>query len=234
MTMTENAQSSFFIKPSGKEEKDFEDLINREYQIKIGEWLAGGWMLFKKDAGLSIAFAVLAGICCLLLNSIPFASLLVWYPIMAGFIIVALMSFSNESVEFKNYLWGFRHFIPLLVFTIISTIFIVLGLVFFVIPGIYLTVAYLFAPYLIVDENIDFWPAMEISRKKVNKHWFGLFGLSILIILLNVAGCLLLVIGLFITIPLSICITTAAYKDIFVKNKQIEENADSSSERNGV
>ncbi len=97
-----------------------------------------------------------------------------------------------------------------------------------------MSVAYLFAPYLIVDENIDFWPAMEISRKKVNKHWFGLFGFSILIILLNVAGCLPLFFGLFITIPLSICITTAAYKDIFVKNEQIEKTADSSSERNGI
>jgi hypothetical protein len=232
--MTENSQSSFFIKPSGKGVKDFEDLIKSDYQIKIGEWLASGWILFKKDAGLSIAFAVLAGICYLLLSSIPFASLLILYPIMAGFIIVALMTFSNKSVGFKNYLWGFRHFIPLLVFSIISTIVIVIGLFLLVIPGIYLAVAYLFTPYLIVDENIDFWPAMEISRKKVNKHWFGLFAFSMVIILLNLAGCLPLFLGLFITIPLSIAITTAAYKDIFVKNKQIEENADSSSERNGI
>jgi len=232
--MSENSQSSFFIKPSEKGVKDFEALINTEYQIKISEWIASGWMLFKKDAGLSVAFAVLAGISYLLVSSIPFATLLIWYPIMAGFIIVSLMTFRNRSVEFKNYFWGFRHFIPLLVFTIISTIFIVIGVLCLLIPGIYLAVAYLFSPYLIVDENIDFWPAMEISRQKVNKHWFGLFGFSILIILLNVAGCLPFFMGLFITIPLSICSTTAAYKDIFAGNDQIVKSSDSSSERNGM
>jgi uncharacterized membrane protein len=96
-----------------------------------------------------------------------------------------------------------------------------------IVPGVYLSVAYLFAPCLIVDKNIDFWPAMEISRKKVNKHWFGLFCFSILIILLNIIGCLSFLVGLFITIPLSTCIITAAYKDIFTENDQISEIAES-------
>lgn len=225
--MTDYSIKTFFIKPSQKDVKDFETLINSDYQITISNWFSSGWKIFKKDAGVSIAFAVLAGICYLLLSRIPFAGLLVWYPIIAGFIIVSLMSFRNQTVEFKNYFGGFRHLIPLLVFTILSTIFIFIGELLLIVPGVYLSVAYLFAPCLIVDKNIDFWPAMEISRKKVNKHWFGLFGFSILIILLNIIGCLSFLVGLFITIPLSTCIITAAYKDIFTENDQISEIAES-------
>lgn len=225
--MTDYSIKTFFIKPSQKDVKDFETLINSDYQITISNWFSSGWKIFKKDAGVSIAFAVLAGICYLLLSRIPFAGLLVWYPIIAGFIIVSLMSFRNQTVEFKNYFGGFRHLIPLLVFTILSTIFIFIGELLLIVPGVYLSVAYLFAPCLIVDKNIDFWPAMEICRKKVNKHWFGLFGFSILIILLNIIGCLSFLVGLFITIPLSTCIITAAYKDIFMENDQISEIAES-------
>ena len=225
--MTDYSIKTFFIKPSQKDVKDYETLINSDYQIKISNWFSSGWKIFKKDAGVSIAFAVLAGICYLLLSRIPFAGLLVLYPIIAGFIIVSLISFRNQTVEFKNYFGGFRHLIPLLVFTILSTIFIFIGVLLLIVPGVYLSVAYLFTPCLIVDKNIDFWPAMEISRKKVNKHWFGLFGFSILIILLNIIGCLSFFVGLFITIPLSTCIITAAYKDIFKENDQISEIAES-------
>jgi len=221
--MTDYSTKTFFIKPSQKGVNDFEDLINSDYQIKISSWFSSGWEIFKKNAGVSIAFAVVAGILYLLLRSIPFAGLLVWYPIIAGFIIVSLLSFRNQTIEFKNYLWGFRHFFPLLVFTIVSTIFIFIGFLLLIVPGIYLSVAYLFAPCLIVEKNIDFWPAMEISRKKVNKHWFGMFGFSIVIIILNIIGCLPFFVGLFITIPLSTCIITVAYKDIFMENKQIRE-----------
>lgn len=227
--MTDYSIRTFFIKPSQKGVKDFETLINSDYQIKIGNWFSSGWKVFKKDAGFSIAFAVIAGICYLLLSSIPFAGLLIWYPIIAGFIIISLMAFGNQTVELKNYLWGFRHFIPLLVFTIVSTIFIFIGLLLLIVPGIYLSVAYLFAPCLIVEKNIDFWPAMEISRKKVNKHWFGMFGFSMVIILLNIVGCLPFLVGLFITIPLSTCIITAAYKDIFMENNQINESREKGS-----
>jgi len=224
--MTDYSIKTFFIKPSQKGIKDFETLINRDYQIKISDWLSGGWKIFKKDAATSIVFAVLAGICYILLSRIPFAGLLIWYPIIAGFIIVSIMSLRNKTTEFKNYLWGFRHFFPLLVFTIVSTIFIFIGLLLLIVPGIYFTVAYLFAPYLIVEKNIDFWPAMEISRKKVNKHWFGMFAFSIVIILLNIIGCLPFFVGLFITIPLTTCIITVAYKDVFMENDQINETTE--------
>jgi uncharacterized membrane protein len=224
--MTDYSAGSFFIKPSSRGVNDFEDLINRDYQIDIRKWLGNGWEIFKANAGPSIAFAVLAGICYAVLLQIPFAGLLIMYPLMAGFIIISLMFYQNKTAEFKNYFGGFRHFLPLLLFTIVSTLFITIGMILLIIPGIYLSIAYVFAPFLIIEKNIDFWPAMEISRKKVNKHFFGMLSFSVVIIVINMVGCIPAFLGLFITIPLTISMITAAYKDIFMDHNGTDKNSE--------
>jgi uncharacterized membrane protein len=216
--MAENTGSDFFIAPSKKNADDFQTLIALDYQITITEWLKRGWEIFKKDAGPSIVFAVIAvvvyGASTWL---IPFGigSTVIGLPLLAGFIIIALMQLRNQKTQFAKYFGGFRHFVPLLLFTAVSTAFILIGIVFFVIPGIYATVAYLFSPFLIVDMNVDFWPAMEISRRKVNKHWFGMFAFCVVLVFINLLGCIPLGMGLFVTIPWTIYAAAIAYEDIF-------------------
>ncbi len=223
--MTEHSNGSFFVKPSGRTVDDYQALIDRDYPVTVSRWVHAGWDIFKKNAGVSIAAAVLGGIVMMILSGlIPGIGLIVYYPIIGGFIIAALLFYRNKEADFSSYLQGFRYFLPLLVFSIVSTVFIAIGTFLLVVPGIYLTVAYLFSPCLIVDRNLDFWPAMEISRKKVNKHWFGLFGFSIVIVAINLLGCIPLFLGLFITVPLSINIITAAYRDIFSEGETQEEN----------
>ena len=90
----------------------------------------------------------------------------------------------------------------------------VIGFALLILPGIYLAVAYLFAQPLVIDKGADFWQAMETSRKLITKKWFSFFGLLLVLFLLNLAGAILLGVGLLVTIPLSSCILAAAYEDI--------------------
>ena len=53
------------------------------------------------------------------------------------------------------------------------------------------------------------------SRKMVNKHWWQIFGLVILISLLNVAGLCACCVGLLFTIPIGIAALMIAYETIF-------------------
>ena len=216
--MAENTSSDFFIAPSKKSADDFQSLIARDYQVTITEWLKKGWELFKKEAGPAVVFAVIAVIAYAAATVlIPFGigSTVISIPLLAGFIIIALMLCRNQKTEFVRFFWGFRHLVPLLLFTIVSTTFILIGLMLLVLPGIYVTVAYLFAPYIIVDKNIDFWPAMEISRRKVNRHWFGMAAFCVVLLAINTVACIPLFIGLFVTIPWTIYALTIAYEDIF-------------------
>ena len=93
----------------------------------------------------------------------------------------------------------------------VSQILIILGLLLLVVPGVYLMVGYILAPWFVLDRRVGFWEAMQLSRRTVQPHWFELFGLFLMIILINLLGALALGVGLLVTIPVSWCALTAAY-----------------------
>jgi uncharacterized membrane protein len=83
------------------------------------------------------------------------------------------------------------------------------------IPATYLAVCWKFTLPLIVDKRLDFWTAMGTSRNMVKKHWWNVFGLIILISLLNLAGVFLCCVGLLFTIPIGFAALMFAYETIF-------------------
>jgi uncharacterized membrane protein YdcZ (DUF606 family) len=61
---------------------------------------------------------------------------------------------------------------------------------------------------------MNFWAGMEFSRKLISKNWFSFLGFAFVLVLLNLAGVLLLGVGLVVTIPISACVIATAYADI--------------------
>ncbi|WP_184498308.1 hypothetical protein [Algoriphagus iocasae] len=86
---------------------------------------------------------------------------------------------------------------------LITAIFMVAGLVLFILPGIYLGVGYMFSLLFVLFGGFDFWPAMEYSRKLVHTNWWKFFGFVLLLLLINIGGFLCLIVGLLVTIPLT-------------------------------
>jgi uncharacterized membrane protein len=84
-----------------------------------------------------------------------------------------------------------------------------------IIPATYLGVCWRFTLPLIVDKQMDFWTAMGTSRKMVKKHWWLVFGLLILIDLINIAGVCACCVGVLFTIPIGIAAMMFAYETIF-------------------
>jgi hypothetical protein len=83
------------------------------------------------------------------------------------------------------------------------------------IPIMYLTTAWRFTLALIIDKQMNFWTAMMTSMKMVNKHWLTVFGLLIVMGLINMAGMLVCCVGLIFTIPMSYMMLMLAYETIF-------------------
>jgi len=80
---------------------------------------------------------------------------------------------------------------------------VMIGCVLCLIPGIYLSVAWYFAIPLIIDRRMNFWAAMECSRKMVNKTLVFSCLLFLLVIgLLAAAGVIACCIGIFVTMPI--------------------------------
>jgi uncharacterized membrane protein len=86
-------------------------------------------------------------------------------------------------------------------------------------PAIYLGTSWKFTLPLIVDREMDFWTAMKTSFKMVNKHWWQVFGLVVLIGLLNIAGLLACCVGMLFTIPIGFAALMHAYETIFSERK---------------
>lgn len=87
------------------------------------------------------------------------------------------------------------------------------------IPATYLAVCWKFTLPLIVDRQMDFGAAMKASWKMVNKHWWQVFGLMILISLLNLAGLCACCVGVLFTIPVGFAALMIAYETIFNAEK---------------
>ena len=82
-------------------------------------------------------------------------------------------------------------------------------------PVIYLQVSWMFALPLMVDRQIDFWSALKLSSRRVNAHWWQVFGLRLVLGIVALAGALALGFGLLLTVPLAIGALMVAYENIF-------------------
>lgn len=74
---------------------------------------------------------------------------------------------------------------------------------------------WLFAIPLVADKGYDFWPALELSRKRVLRHlgWHLLF--SLLFFVAGMVGFLACCVGLVVTLPLSLCALLHWYENLF-------------------
>jgi uncharacterized membrane protein len=68
---------------------------------------------------------------------------------------------------------------------------------------------------LVIDRRMNFWDAMELSRKMVCKHWFIVFAFLIVYGLVVVAGLIACCIGILVTIPIGLGAWMYAYETIF-------------------
>ncbi|WP_416666755.1 hypothetical protein [Egbenema bharatensis] len=216
--------------------RSIDSLLQDGYSVDIGGYLSRGWELFKRNVGGFIGFAVLLGginigfmvliamvdpaagdpeqppsAIASLINGI---STVISIPLQAGFYVVAFKLVKQRPTTFSDFFRGFNDFLQLFLASLVSGIFIILGFLLLIIPGIYLAVAYSFVVPLVIERKMEFWEAMETSRKVITKQWFAFFGLGVLMFFINLAGAIACGLGLLITIPLTYCTYTAAYEAI--------------------
>lgn len=180
------------------------------YNVNIGGYINKGWELLRKRTDYFILYTLILFIA----SSIPVLDLFVILPLAAGIPIAAYYLDSGKQIVFEDFFDGFKHFAGLLLFTFVAIILIFLGFLALILPGIYLSVGYIFAPFYIVFKGMDFWDAMETSRKLVHREWFSIFGFLVVLVFINFLGVLAFGIGLLITVPLSYCAVYAAFDDI--------------------
>lgn len=196
----------------------FENLIENGYQVNASDYVQKGWEMFKGHIGEFVGFTLLvfaislASIKLETFGSLIFSALAA--PLYAGYSIAAFRILTGKSLQFSDFFRGFNYFLPLFLAGLASGIIVSIGFMLLIIPGIYLAIGYMLATFLIIDYRMEFWQAMETSRKIVTKNWFAFFVLAIVLALINLLGTLALGVGLLISAPVSACAAAIAYKEI--------------------
>ncbi|KST63476.1 hypothetical protein [Mastigocoleus testarum] len=211
------------------------DINDRE--LKIGQYFSRGWEIFKQYPGGFIGFLVITFLISGIASRLPFplgtnedgmggiVNIVVTPVLSAGTYIVAFLIAKNRPKQFSDFFRGFNQFLQIFLANLVSSVLIGIASLLLLIPGIYLAIAYMFSLLFVIEKKMSFWSAMEASRTLITKKWFSFLVFAVTIFLLNLAGLVVLGLGLLVTIPLTYCIMVAAFEDIVGLNG-VDNNAE--------
>lgn len=154
----------------------------RNVPLSIGSCLGRGWRLCVENVGLFLGATFLLLLIWLALAFVPFiggiANLILYGAMYGGFYRIFLKRLRGQPAGVADLFSGFSSgFVQFMLVGILTQVLAAIGLLFCLVPGIYLMVAWQFSVALVADRNMEFWPAMELSRKVITRYWFQVFGL---------------------------------------------------------
>lgn len=222
-----------------------ETILGRDYSLDIGYCISRSWDLVKRNfwpvVGISLLILILSAIINQVIGLISgpvFRAMILERRFTPGGIaLIAGTSMLGSPIYtllmgglFKYYLKliraegatiadAFSGFSPaagqLILLGLVSGFLTTLGYLFCILPGIYLSVSWIFALPLVIDRRLMFWDAMELSRKMVSRHWFIVLAFLLVVALLAACGALACCVGVFVTMPIASVALMYAYEDIF-------------------
>ncbi len=196
-----------------------------EHHFSIEESLKFGWEKTKAHSGLlfqimltffalqvvqSIVTKVLAHTLIGAAASVVLAVLSVFLGV--GFTVITLKLAKGEHASYADILpsgwlvWRYA------VANILSGLLIVVGFILLIIPGIYLLLRYAMVRYNIIN-GTGITESLRLSAKQTEGVKWRLLGFFIVILLLNLLGAMLLLVGLLVSVP----VTMIAYAHVYQK-----------------
>jgi hypothetical protein len=191
-----------------------------DYHIDIGSLFTRGWNLIQRYPGLTLGGTAIVLVVSIGIEFVPvvgtIAGFLLRGPLLGGLCWLFLKLIHGDKVDIGDVFAGFRtSFLNLMVAGIIIQVAGAIGLLLCIVPGAYLLTVWSFSFPLIIEERLEFWEAMELSRKTVQKQFWQVFALALVCVLLVAAGVVAFGIGIFLTLPLATAMYMYAYKNIF-------------------
>ena len=180
------------------------------FSISLESALQMGFNHFRKIPGMYMIYSLVF----LLVLSNPGTGLILGGPILIGFFLAAQHLQSGREADIGVFFNGIRKFVPLLILNLLMTLVITLGLLLLVIPGIYFSISYLFAPLFVWFYDVSPVEAITLSRKMGSGNFVQILWIWLILLGLNFLGALALGVGLLITIPVSILVIYAIFDDI--------------------
>jgi len=200
------------------------------YSFSIENTIQKSWDIFKKNwkavykVGLLSTFIQILAQTLTNYNSENMSPLVAIIVFFAYYILVSVLSMNsirillkiirgqeyeiselfNFDVKVFSYLWG----------TFVLGVLLMVGFFLLLIPGVYWTFKYLFTPYLIIDQQLDYRAAMKKSGEMTEGKKLKIFLLGLALMGINMLGMIPLFLGLLVTIPVTYLAYLVAYEHL--------------------
>ncbi|MFA5841366.1 MAG: hypothetical protein WC835_00150 [Candidatus Paceibacterota bacterium] len=149
-----------------------------------------------------------------------------WFPgssfvisILGGIsILTAVLDiYAGKKAAVENLFSKYNLILQYLVTSVLYLAMVFVGLVLFIIPGIYVMLRFQFYKFLIVDKEMEPIEALRGSAQMTRGHVWQLFGLLCISVALNILGLLALGVGLLVTVPVTLLAYTFVYKKLLAE-----------------
>ena len=143
--------------------------------------------------------------------------------IRMGFIKITLRFYNNEKAKFSDlfscYPLLFKYILGLIFYGII----VLGGFILFVVTGIIWGIEYQFFEYFIVDKKLGPIEALRRSSEITRGAKWDLFLFDLLIQIINLLGSICLILGLFVTLPLTMVARTSVYYQLLTRQTEVTQ-----------
>lgn len=134
-----------------------------------------------------------------------------------GIINVMLRIYRAEPIEIKNLFLSWSIFWKSMIGSILVSLTVLAGFILLVIPGLVWWIIYSFYSYFIIEKGVGPVDAMKMSRKiTVGERWH-ILGCFLIAMLINLVGAIVIGIGLFVSVPVSMLMLVYVYKKLSEK-----------------
>lgn len=200
-------------------------------RFTIGQALARGWETYKKNLGLLIlvmlAFAAIHiadGIFGYAVDPVTGQSegfvavslfvVLLNIVMSIGMLTISLALIDSKKASFEMLFLSIKQLKKFFFYILVNILYFLIilgGLILLIVPGIIWALKYQFCFYFVVDKNLGPIEALQASAKITKGFKWDLLGLTAVAAVINFLGLIALVVGLFVTLP----VTWLAYAFVF-------------------
>jgi len=203
--------------------------INEGYPVQISDCYSRGWQLVINNLGLFLGYTIVYMLISMVLGFIPIigslASIAISPSLIIGYYHVADKLEKGEQVTFSNFFDGFSRLGELFIVHLVMLIFVVIGFILLVIPGIYLAVAYSFAtPMVWFIYNGSVLDTLKTSRIFISKNWFSFLGFYLMALLVALLGVICLGVGIFVAVPVVYVSHYYLFMDVIGRDEEVKDD----------
>lgn len=209
-----------------------------EAKFQISEVLATSWKALKSQiwvlVGLFIGYTIISGIVSSFTSPanpqdfLSIRSIIGWIIALIigslfsmGYIKNLFQTLDGIEPQFSAYGQQAPKLVTFIIANIIYSIIVIVGLIIFIIPGIYLAIRLQFFMVFIVQEDAGIMESLRMSWNITKGNAMQLFLLGLAMIGITIVGLILLIVGVFVAGPLCYMMYCYAFRKLYANPLQL-------------